>query len=147
MLKPRTYMNRSGRVVAGLRPVEPGGPVLDLLVLVDDFALPVGAFRVRAQGSAGGHNGLRSIEQTLGTRHYARVRIGIGPLPPGVDGWADWVLEAMPREERRLVEALLPEMADCVECWMREGVEAAMARYNRRTTPTTRNTEELEDPS
>lgn len=134
LLKPRTFMNRSGRVLSGLRPAEPGGPLPDLLVLLDDFALPVGSFRLRAQGSSGGHNGLKSIEQTLGTQGYGRLRIGIGPLPVGTDGWADYVLEPMPRADRRLVDELLPEMCDAVECWMTDGIEQAMARFNRRTT-------------
>jgi PTH1 family peptidyl-tRNA hydrolase len=102
-------------------------------VLVDDFALPVGSFRLRAQGSAGGHNGLKSIEQTLGTRSYARLRIGIGPLPAGTDGWADYVLEPMPRADRRIVDGLLDEMGDAVESWMTDGIERAMARFNRKT--------------
>jgi PTH1 family peptidyl-tRNA hydrolase len=129
-------MNRSGRVLSGLRPAEPDGPLPDLLVLVDDFALPVGSFRLRAQGSSGGHNGLKSIEQTVGTRRYARLRIGIGPLPVGADGWADYVLEPMPRADRRVVDALLAEMGDAVECWMTDGIERAMARFNRRTSRT-----------
>lgn len=125
-------MNRSGRVLQGLRPAEPGGGVPDLLVLVDDFALPVGSFRLRSQGSAGGHNGLKSIEQVLGTRQYARLRIGVGPLPPGLDGWSDFVLERMGAEDRRIVADLMPTLIECVECWMREGTEVAMARFNRK---------------
>jgi PTH1 family peptidyl-tRNA hydrolase len=135
VLKPQTFMNNSGAALAGLRAPTADAPLDDLLVLVDDFALPVGAFRLRAQGSSGGHNGLKSIETALGTRRYARLRIGIGPLPRGMDGWHDFVLEPMPREERRAVEALMDGMAEAVECWMTEGIEAAMARYNRRTRP------------
>jgi PTH1 family peptidyl-tRNA hydrolase len=134
LLKPRTHMNRSGRVLAGLRPAEAGGALPDLLVLVDDFALPRGTFRLRARGSAGGHNGLRSVEQAVQTREYARLRIGVGPLPAGLDGWADWVLEVMPREDRRLVEERFGAMGECVESWMTDGAEAAMARFNRRLT-------------
>lgn len=129
-------MNDSGRALSGLRALEPGAPVDNLLVLVDDFALPVGAFRVRAKGSAGGHNGLRSIELELRTQHYARLRIGVGPLPRGMNGWRDFVLEVPPKGERREIEELLPAMGEAVECWMAEGPERAMARYNRKTTPT-----------
>jgi len=139
LLKPQTFMNDSGRALSGLRPPEPGGSLPGLLVLVDDVALPVGYFRVRARGSAGGHNGLKSVEATLGTREYARLRIGVGPgpLPPveGEDDLADFMLAPMPRADRAAVEALLPTMAEAVECWMGEGAERAMARYNRRVRP------------
>jgi peptidyl-tRNA hydrolase, PTH1 family len=135
LLKPQTFMNESGRALSGLRPAEPGGPIPGLLVLVDDVALPVGYFRVRARGSAGGHNGLKSIEATLGTRDYARLRIGVGPAPEGVDDLAEFMLEDMPREARAAVESLLPDMAEAVECWMAEGAERTMARYNRRVRP------------
>ena len=124
-------MNASGQALAGLRARSPEDAVPDLLVLVDDFALPVGTFRLRGSGSAGGHNGLRSVEQALGTRNYPRLRIGVGPVPEGMSHH-DFVLAPMPREERRLVEALLPTMADAGECWMDEGIDAAMNRFNRR---------------
>jgi PTH1 family peptidyl-tRNA hydrolase len=132
LLKPQTFMNDSGRALDGLRADEPGAPVHDLLVLVDDFALPAGTFRIRARGSAGGHNGLRSVEEQLRTQAYARLRIGIGPLPRGRDGWHDFVLEAPPADERRLIEDLLPTMAEAVECWMALGTEKAMAQFNRK---------------
>jgi PTH1 family peptidyl-tRNA hydrolase len=133
LLKPQTFMNDSGRALEGLRSMEPGAPLDDLLVLVDDFALPVGSFRIRGAGSAGGHNGLKSIEQQLRTQAYARLRIGIGPLPRGMDGWRDFVLEVPQREERDAIRELLPAMCEAVECWMALGVEQAMAQFNRRT--------------
>lgn len=133
LLKPQTFMNDSGAALRGLRAPSPDASLDDLLVLVDDFALPVGAFRLRARGSAGGHNGLTSVERVVGTRHYARLRIGIGPLPRGLDGWSDYVLEPMPRADRRDLEGLVPAMCEAVECWMTEGIDAAMARYNRKT--------------
>lgn len=126
-------MNESGRALSGLRAPAPGAPLGDLLVLVDDFALPAGTFRIRAKGSAGGHNGLKSVESAIGTQHYARLRIGVGPAPPGPHH--DFVLEELPREERRIVEDLLPQMCEAVEVWMTEGVEPAMARFNRKVTP------------
>ena len=124
-------MNNSGRAVSGLRAPNPEEPVGDLLVVVDDFALPAGTMRIRPSGSAGGHNGLKSIEQALGTLHYARLRIGVGPVPPGISHH-DFVLEPMPTDERRLVEELMDEMCEAVESWMSEGTERAMARFNRK---------------
>ena len=135
LLKPQTFMNDSGHALAGLRPPEPGGPIEGLLVLVDDVALPVGYFRIRPRGSAGGHNGLKSIEATLGTREYARLRIGVGPAPEGVDDLAAFMLEPMPPDDRQVVEELLPQMGEAVECWMTEGAERAMTRFNRRVRP------------
>ncbi len=128
-------MNDSGLALRGLRPAEPGGPLEGLLVLVDDVALPVGYFRIRPRGSAGGHNGLKSIELTLGTRHYARLRIGVGPAPEDVDDLAEFMLAPMPAEELAAVAELMPTMAETVECWMSEGAERAMARFNRRVRP------------
>jgi len=128
-------MNDSGLALRGLRPAEPGGPLEGLLVLVDDVALPVGYFRIRPHGSDGGHNGLKSIEATLGTRHYARLRIGVGPPPEDVDDLAEFMLAPMPAEERAAVAELMPVMAETVECWISEGAERAMARFNRRVRP------------
>jgi PTH1 family peptidyl-tRNA hydrolase len=135
LLKPQTFMNDSGLALRGLRPPEPGGPLDGLLVLVDDVALPVGYFRIRPSGSDGGHNGLRSIEASLGTRGYARLRIGVGPAPEGVDDLADFMLAPMPAAERAAVAELMPVMTESVECWMSEGAERAMARFNRRVKP------------
>jgi PTH1 family peptidyl-tRNA hydrolase len=122
-------------VLRGLRSPTPETPLDDVLVLVDDVALPSGVFRVRAGGSAGGHNGLKSVEAAVGTRLYARVRIGVGPAPPlyDEDDLPDFVLSPLPREEHEAVIALLPTMGDAVECWMAEGAEQAMARFNRRS--------------
>jgi PTH1 family peptidyl-tRNA hydrolase len=131
LLKPQTFMNNSGRAVSGLRPRNGQDSVPDLLMLVDDFAIPAGTMRLRPSGSAGGHNGLKSIEQALGTQQYARLRIGVGPVPPGMTQH-DFVLERMPKEERRLVDDVTDEMAEAVECWMEEGIERAMARFNRK---------------
>ena len=135
LLKPQTFMNDSGRALSGLRPVEPGGPIENLLVLVDEVALPVGYFRVRARGSAGGHNGLKSVEAVIGTREYARLRVGVGPKPEHVDSLAEYMLEPMPRADRAAIEELLPVMCEAVECWMCEGPERAMTRFNRRVKP------------
>src|SRR6185437_9734408 len=92
VLKPQTYMNRSGAALAPLRALSGFDPATHLLVLVDDVALPIGKFRLRGAGSAGGHNGLKSIEGSLQRQDYARLRIGVGPKPPEVDDLADFVL-------------------------------------------------------
>ena len=85
ILKPTTFMNRSGAALASLRADPTFTPTSDLLILVDDFQIPLGTFRFRPDGSAGGHNGLKSIEGALQSQQYARLRIGVGPLPEGVN--------------------------------------------------------------
>ena len=129
LLKPLTYVNRSGTALAvpelaGLDPAH------DLLVVVDDAALDVGRVRFRSRGSAGGHNGLKSIQGVLGTTEYARLRVGVGVRPPGED-LADWVLSPMSGADEEVVVGLLPELARGVETWIAEGAEAAMRRCNR----------------
>ncbi|HEX7023707.1 MAG TPA: aminoacyl-tRNA hydrolase [Gemmatimonadales bacterium] len=131
VIKPHTYMNRSGAALAPLRAMETFDPAADLLVLVDDVALDVGRFRLRGAGSAGGHNGLKSVEGTLRRQDYARLRIGVGPRPMEVDDLADFVLDRFTREERAALDGLLDPMADAVECWMTDGIERAMNRFNR----------------
>jgi PTH1 family peptidyl-tRNA hydrolase len=131
VVKPQTYMNRCGMVLAPLQAAAPFDPETELLVLVDDVALPVGRFRLRAAGSAGGHRGLESIEQALRHRNYARLRIGIGPTPEGLDDLADFVLSPPPPEERAAITALLDRMTDAAACWLTEGIEQAMNRFNR----------------
>ncbi len=124
-------MNRSGAAIAPLL-AQPGfDPTRDLLVLVDDSALPLGRFRLRATGSAGGHNGLKSIEGVLRRQDYARLRIGVGPKPPEFDDLAEFVLGPFEPEQLRTLEELLPVMAEAVECWLEEGIERAMNRFNR----------------
>jgi len=123
VLKPTTFMNHSGAGLVSLRADPTFDPATDLLVLVDDFQIPCGTFRLRADGSAGGHNGLKSIEGALQSQQYARLRIGVGPLPEGVADWADYVLAPFAPEQVEQVEALMPEMVDAVERWVREGVK------------------------
>ena len=133
LVKPLTYVNRSGRVVEKLRSEGLSSP--DLLVLVDDVSLPAGTFRLRARGSAGGHNGLLSIEETLATREYARLRIGVGrPRDPQID-LAEWVLAPMSDAEEEKVLLAFGDMVSAVECWMAEGIETAMNRFNRIAAP------------
>jgi peptidyl-tRNA hydrolase, PTH1 family len=131
ILKPQTYMNRSGAAVAPLRALADFDPSQQLIVLVDDVALPVGRFRLRGAGSPGGHNGLKSIEGVLQRQDYARLRIGVGPAPPGLDDLADFVLDDFSSEERGAINQLLDPMSEAVETWLQEGVEVAMNRFNR----------------
>jgi PTH1 family peptidyl-tRNA hydrolase len=130
LLEPLTYMNRSGSVLAPLLRLEGFDVARDLLVVVDDAALDVGRVRLRASGSAGGHNGLKSVEATLRTRDYARLRIGVGVAPPDAD-LADWVLSAFDDDSERRILALLPDIADALQVWVEEGVAAAATRINR----------------
>src|SRR5438132_11592909 len=116
-------MNRSGAALASLRADPAFNPATDLLVLVDDFQIPCGTFRLRADGSAGGHNGLKSIEGALQSQQYARLRIGVGPLPEGVADWADYVLAPFTPAQVEQIEACMPETVDAVERWVREGVK------------------------
>lgn len=131
LIKPTTYMNRSGAALAPLRSFPGFDPSSDLLVLVDDVALPTGRFRLRGAGSAGGHNGLRSVEGALQRQDYARLRIGAGPFPPDGGDLADFVLSPFEPEEQDLLEGLLDPMSEAVECWLTEGIETAMNLYNR----------------
>ena len=116
-------MNRSGAALASLRADPAFVPATDLLVISDDFNIPLGTFRLRAAGSAGGHNGLKSIEGALQSPDYARLRVGVGPLPAGVP-WEDFVLSPFAVAEREAIEALLPQLVAVVETWVREGVKS-----------------------
>ena len=104
-------------------------------MVVDEAALPAGTFRIRASGSAGGHNGLKHLEAVLGSREYPRLRIGVGPIPPGIGGdLAEFVLDAPDANDRAAINAVLDPMAEAVECWITDGLEVAMTRFNRRVT-------------
>lgn len=130
LLKPTTYMNRSGVALRELVNLEGFDVARDLLVVVDDAALDVGQVRFRSKGSAGGHNGLRSVQGALQSDAYPRLRIGVGRKPEGAD-LADWVLSEMPEDDEGVIVELLPELTHAVELWIGEGTEAAMNRYNR----------------
>jgi peptidyl-tRNA hydrolase, PTH1 family len=119
VLKPTTYMNSSGAALASLRADPAFNPARDLLILVDDFQIPCGTFRLRGEGSSGGHNGLKSIEAALQSQAYARLRIGVGPLPEGVSDWSEYVLAPFDPEQVEQLEALKPQLIDAVEQWLR----------------------------
>jgi PTH1 family peptidyl-tRNA hydrolase len=126
LAKPLTYMNESGLAVKKLM-VRDRIPLVDLLVVADDFALPFGKLRFREAGSHGGHNGLRSIVAELSTEKYSRLRVGIGE--PG-SGAVDHVLSRFAPDERSRLPILLDAAADAVEAWAREGTSRAANRFN-----------------
>jgi PTH1 family peptidyl-tRNA hydrolase len=134
LIKPLTYMNLSGSALKNYLRRPFWHPAKDLIVVVDDVALPVGRYRLRARGSAGGHNGLRSIETALGNQEYPRLRIGVGPAEERkkvYDDLADFVLAPFARDEREEILSMMPKISATIETWVREGVERAMNAHNR----------------
>ncbi|HEX9219466.1 MAG TPA: aminoacyl-tRNA hydrolase [Gemmatimonadaceae bacterium] len=134
LVKPQTYMNLSGQALKKYVRRPFWSPAKDLLVVVDEVQLPVGRTRIRARGSAGGHNGLKSVEQALGTQEYARLRIGVGPSEERKGIYTDlaqFVLSRLARDEREDILALMPQLTATVETWLHEGVEKAMNLHNR----------------
>ncbi|MGQ9897396.1 MAG: aminoacyl-tRNA hydrolase [Acidobacteriota bacterium] len=129
LAKPQTFMNASGQAVALLCAKYDCNSQSDLLVVVDDIALPFGRLRLRAGGSAGGHNGLKSLNAKLKTERYARLRVGIGPAHP-VQNLADFVLSCFSAAERAELPALTARATDAVETWVQYGIERTMARFN-----------------
>ena len=140
LIKPLTYVNLSGNVLLKFLRRPFWTPPKDLLVVVDEVALPVGRYRLRARGSAGGHNGLKSVEAAVGNREYPRLRIGVGPSEQRKGIYrdlADFVLAPFARDERASIVALMPNLENAAELWMREGIERAMNAHNRRGTEPT----------
>ena len=101
-----------------------------VLVISDDTALAVGRLRIRRGGSAGGHNGLKSIIQHLGTDQFPRIRVGVGEKPNPDYDMADWVLRRFQGEDKKAIDAAVKRAADAVECLIGEGVDRAMNRFN-----------------
>jgi len=132
LLKPMTYMNRSGTAVGEAMRFYKLDPGSDLLVIVDDVALPCGTIRVRASGSAGGHNGLSHIEQHLGTDHYARLRIGIDS--PSEFPQREYVLGRFRPDQLQAIEPALDRAVDAAVCWAAKGVKTAMNQFNQKST-------------
>jgi len=129
LLKPSTYVNKSGMAVSHLRLSEEFIPAEDLLVVVDDVVLDPGRVRFRPNGGSGGHNGLQSVSDSLGTESYGRLRIGVGKPPAGME-MADWVLSEMEQEDEERVLGVLPDLSEAVRVWMTQGMEVAMNRFN-----------------
>ncbi len=128
MVKPHSFMNLCGGVYFRALDVFDAAPE-DVLVLVDDFQLDFGRLRFRADGSAGGHNGLKSIEQRLNDREYPRLKLGIGPAPQGAR-WADYVLRGYDVAQRKAMPEMLDRAADATEAWVADGLQTAMNRFN-----------------
>lgn len=129
LLKPTTYMNKSGQSVAQAIGFYKLNPAEDVMVLVDDVALPAGQLRLRGAGSAGGHNGLSDIERALGTGSYPRCRIGIDACPPFMDQ-ADYVLGRFTPEQWAAMEPAIDRAADATETFITSGITTAMNRHN-----------------
>ncbi len=129
VVKPLTMMNLSGGAVADVAGFYKADPSA-ILVAADDVNLPLGRLRLRARGSAGGHNGFRSIIAWLGTKEFPRLRVGVGRGDPRRD-LADHVLARFDDDERDEVEQAIARAADAVETFLAEGIEAAMNRHNR----------------
>src|SRR5688572_30194390 len=128
LLKPTTYMNLSGRSVQAAMAFYQLTPQ-DIMVVLDDLALPVGRLRLRGAGSSGGHNGLKSIEGALGTSEYPRLRIGIDAPPPRVAG-RDYVLGRFTPEQRDLLEPAIGRACGAIVTWIDKGLSTAMNQFN-----------------
>ncbi|HBC28556.1 MAG TPA: aminoacyl-tRNA hydrolase [Prevotellaceae bacterium] len=130
LLKPSTYMNLSGNAVRYWMQQEKV-PLENLLVVVDDLSLPVGAIRLKPSGSAGGHNGLRHIAQTLGTEQYNRLKFGIGnDFPRG--GQVDFVLGHFSSDDEQKVDERVPVACDAIRAFALSGMQFAMCHYNNK---------------
>jgi PTH1 family peptidyl-tRNA hydrolase len=132
LVKPQTFMNLSGAVLRPYLRRPFWHPASDLLVVVDDVALPLGRFRLRASGSSGGHNGLKSIEGVLQSRDYPRLRIGIEPADERrrSGSLSDFVLGTFGVDERACIVERLPILTDAIALAVREGIGAAMNAFN-----------------
>lgn len=129
VMKPVTYMNLSGEAVRQAVDFYKIPPER-VLVVSDDTALAVGRLRIRKGGSAGGHNGLKNIIQHLGTDQFPRVRVGVGEKPHPDYDMADWVLGKFQGEDKKVIDGAVKRAADAVECFLKEGPDRAMNRFN-----------------
>jgi PTH1 family peptidyl-tRNA hydrolase len=129
LLKPQTYMNLSGRSVLQLSAYF-GIPPQNIIVIFDDISLTPGRLRVRADGSAGGHNGIKSIISELGSQDFPRVKVGVGGKPDPNADLADWVLSGFTASEEKSLATALDHAADAALCIMENGVPEAANRFN-----------------
>ncbi len=129
VMKPTTYMNLSGEAVgeaARFYKIPPD----HVLVISDDVDLPLGKLRIRTNGSAGGHNGLKSIIQHLGSDQFPRLKVGVGGKPHPDYDMADWVLSKFQGEDKKLIDETVKRAAEAVECLLKDGPQKAMNRFN-----------------
>ncbi|MDP8299940.1 MAG: aminoacyl-tRNA hydrolase [Candidatus Tantalella remota] len=127
LFEPLTYMNRSGEAVKSICSAKLDESS-ELLVVTDDFNIPLGSVRLREQGSAGGHNGLKSIIEHIGN-DFTRLRLGVGTVS-GIEDMSSYVLSAFPRRERACLNGMLEESAGCIKIWLSRGIKEAMNRHN-----------------
>ena len=130
-VKPLTYMNLSGESLRECVNYYKLDPETQMIVIYDDIDLEPGQIRIRKKGSAGGHNGIKSIIAQLGTQNFYRIKVGVGAKPKGWD-LADYVLGRFSSDERIAVDKAIKEAADAVEMILKDGIEAAMNHYNRK---------------
>ncbi len=137
LVKPLTFMNLSGEALRRYRRRPFWSASKDLLVVVDEVQLPLGRYRFRANGSAGGHNGLKSVEGQLGTQEYARLRVGVGPAEEErkVAVLKDYVLGNFGKAEAATVRELLPKFVEAIELWIVEGILPVMNRFSGSPQP------------
>ncbi len=131
LMKPQTYMNLSGDAIAQAAKFYKVPPER-VIVVSDETALPIGKLRIRRGGSAGGHNGLKSIIARLGTDQFPRIRLGVGAPPHPDYDMADWVLAAFKGQDAADMEAVAEKAADAVACYITEGADKAMNKFNTR---------------
>ncbi len=134
LLLPHTFMNNSGSVVkqfCNSKKIDPE----NILVVCDDFSLVFGQIRLREQGSDGGHNGLASIIEHLGTKEFSRLRLGIGPVPPH-KSTVDFVLEDFRLDEKKKLPEFLSASVGCCRAWLSEALSTVMSRYNQKPQST-----------
>lgn len=131
LAQPQTYMNRSGWAARCLLETHGLDPA-DVLVVYDEVALPLGRLRLRKSGSPGGHRGLESVIENLRTDQVPRLRLGVSPEdgPPRGEDLVEFVLDPFPPDQREAVAAMVSRAADACEIWVREGADAAMAKFN-----------------
>ena len=130
LVKPLTFMNLSGESIRPLVDYYKIDAGRELIVVSDDINLPAGQIRIRKKGSAGGHNGLKSIIQHLGTDQFPRLRVGVGEKPHPDYDMADWVLGKFVGEDKKAIDAAVRRAADAVECILAEGIDRGMGKFN-----------------